>query len=247
VNDIHALSGAYAVDALDESERAAFEAHLAVCGDCRIEVTELQEATALLPELTNTPPPPALRDAVLSEITKIRPLPPLRTPASEHATPAAVIPIDRRRRRLPLLAAAAAVVVLLGGAIAVVQPWAEETSETPSMADQVMSAADAEEVRIDLADGASAKVVRSVSMSRAVIVTDDMPPPPPDSVYQLWLQTPAGEMVDAGLMPKRADQTMLLDGDATDAVAAGITVEPEGGSREPTSDPIVYFDLAEPQ
>jgi hypothetical protein len=30
-NDIHSLSGAYAVDAVDDVERARFEAHLATC------------------------------------------------------------------------------------------------------------------------------------------------------------------------------------------------------------------------
>ncbi|WP_235734506.1 anti-sigma factor [Nocardioides alcanivorans] len=245
MNDIHALSGAYAVDALDDAERVAFEAHLAVCGDCRIEVAELREATGLLPELTSAPPPPALRDAVLSEIAKVRPLPPLRTPPTESEPSAAVVPIERRRRRLPLLAAAAAVVVLLGGAVAVIQPWTDETSEAPNMADQVMAADDAQEVRLDLADGATARLVRSVSQGRAVVITQDMPSAPEGRDYQLWLQTPDGEMVDAGLMPDRPDQTMLLTGDATDAVGAGITVEPDGGSPQPTSDPIVFFDLAD--
>ena len=36
--DIHALSGAYAVDAVDDLERAMFERHLAQCGTCRAEV-----------------------------------------------------------------------------------------------------------------------------------------------------------------------------------------------------------------
>ena len=34
-NDLHLLSGAYAVDALDDLERARFEAHLRTCADCR--------------------------------------------------------------------------------------------------------------------------------------------------------------------------------------------------------------------
>ena len=38
--DLHHLSGAYAVDALDGAERAAFESHLLGCADCRAEVAE---------------------------------------------------------------------------------------------------------------------------------------------------------------------------------------------------------------
>jgi len=33
--------------------------------------------------------------------------------------------------------------------------------------------------------------------------------------------------------------------DAANATAAGITVEPEGGSKEPTSEPIALFDFSE--
>ncbi len=40
MSDIHALSGAYAVDALDDIERAQFERHLAECAECRAEVDE---------------------------------------------------------------------------------------------------------------------------------------------------------------------------------------------------------------
>jgi hypothetical protein len=50
-------------------------------------------------------------------------------------------------------------------------------------------------------------------------------------------------MVPAGLMPPKPDQTFLLEGDASDAMAAGITVEPAGGSPEPTTSPIALFDL----
>ena len=41
--DIHALSGAYAVDALDETERAEFERHLTGCPSCRDEVDDLRD------------------------------------------------------------------------------------------------------------------------------------------------------------------------------------------------------------
>ena len=43
MTDVHALSGAYAVDALDDIERAAFERHLAACAECRAEVASLRE------------------------------------------------------------------------------------------------------------------------------------------------------------------------------------------------------------
>ncbi len=44
-------------------------------------------------------------------------------------------------------------------------------------------------------------------------------------------------------MPIAADQKFVLDGDAAAAVGAGITVEPEGGSDQPTSEPIALIDF----
>ncbi len=70
-----------------------------------------------------------------------------------------------------------------------------------------------------------------------------MPAPPSGKVYQLWLAQPGKGMEDAGLMPVKADQTVVLEGDAATATAAGITVEPEGGSPAPTSEPIALFDF----
>jgi anti-sigma-K factor RskA len=71
-----------------------------------------------------------------------------------------------------------------------------------------------------------------------------MAPAPSGKVFELWLQVD-GEMVPAGLMPPGEDTQMVLEGDATTATAVGITVEPEGGSPEPTSDPIAVFDFSQ--
>ena len=50
-SDIHSLSGAYALDAVDDLERAAFERHLRECEACALEVGELRETVSrLLPE-----------------------------------------------------------------------------------------------------------------------------------------------------------------------------------------------------
>ena len=63
MSDIHALSGAYAVDALDDDEREQFEQHLAVCPECRAEVRSFSETAALIAETEAETPPPSLRDS----------------------------------------------------------------------------------------------------------------------------------------------------------------------------------------
>jgi len=249
MTDVHQLTGAYATDALDDLERARFEKHLADCEDCRAEVAELREAAVRLAEITAVTPPASLRSSVLEGIAQVRPLPPVTgqerepqgTPAPSQVEPTGHEPGSRRgpRRWVPLLVAAVLALVA-GVALNTWQPWA------PSEAEQVLEAADAERVQVDLGPAGSAEVVRSKSEDRAVIVTDDMVAPPEGQVYQLWLQpTGTDDMLPAGLMPPGEDNIVVLDGSASDAGAVGITVEPEGGSEEPSGPPIALFDLTQ--
>ena len=239
MSDIHALSGAYAVDALDDIERAGFERHLAACSECRAEVASLREAASVMAEVAPADPPAGLRDRVLAGITTVRPLPPLTSQTAGAARP-------RRRSRLVAVAAAAAVIGALGIGGAITQPWNDDSSQTsPSAADQVLSAPDAKSTSLDFDGGATATVTHSDLVGKAVIETAKMPPPPDGMVYQLWLEQPTSGMVSAGVMPVKADQTVVLEGDAATANAAGITIEPEGGSDHPTSDPIALFDIGE--
>lgn len=243
MSDIHALSGAYAVDALDDLERARFERHLAECPDCQLEVASLQEAAGRLADTTATVPPSGLRERLLADIGQVRPLPPEvpTTSTAPHPHPG-----ERRRPRWFPALVAAAVVAVLGLGAAIWQPWADETSQAPTLtaAERVLAADDAQRVTVELDDGARATVVRSVSERRAVLLTEDMPPPPDGKVYEVWLQSPESDMEPAGLMPADADR-LLLEGDAAEATAAGITVEPAGGSPAPTTEPIVLFDFSE--
>jgi anti-sigma factor RsiW len=244
-HEIHALSGAYAVDALDAAEKAEFEQHLAACATCQAEVASLREATALLPETTATEPPAALRDRVLAQISTVRPLPP-ETRDTSGSAGGDVVTLRSRRRPWTMLAAAAAVVAVVGGGAVVWQqvsgPGQHQTQL--SAVDRVLQAADAKRVNVSLPGGVRASVVRSVTEGKAVLVTRNMPPAPSGRIYELWLQTPGGAMVPAGTMTDGGSRTVLLHGDATSATGAGITVEPKGGSESPTTEPIALFDFS---
>lgn len=226
MNDVHALSGAYAVDALDDIERAQFERHLVECAECRFEVDSLRAGAAMMAELTPIAPSPDLRARILAEVATVRPLPP---------QVAEVRPV---RRRFPTLVAAAAAVVMLGvgGGLVATQPWADDSVEIDmSAAERVVKAPDAERYVHRLADGSKATIYRSKGLGQAVIVTEGMADPGEGNVYELWLNHD-GEMVAAGFMPEGPDNTVLLSGDAANADGIGITVEPEGGSPEPNLD-----------
>jgi len=222
-HEIHALSGAYAVDALDDVERARFEDHLAACAECRAEVASLQDAAASFSATTVAAPSADLRAKVLADIKTVRPLPPVVARFE-----------SRRPRRWVNLLAAAAVLTVLGAGVTVWQQHQSSSQSQLTAVDQIRAAADVTAVTQDLGKGASATLYRSASLGKAALVTSHLPAAPAGKTYQLWLQNPAGQMVDAGLLSGSGRREVVLRGDASDATAAGITVEPAGGSETPT-------------
>ena len=64
-------TAAYVLGALDETERAAFEEHLAGCPACREEVDELRPAVEVLPiSVEPVDPPPALKARIMAEVER---------------------------------------------------------------------------------------------------------------------------------------------------------------------------------
>ena len=99
--DLHDLTAAYALDALDGDEVEAYERHLSQCEECRAELAGRNETAAALAFGAVAPAPPArLRAAILE------------TAAAERSN---VVPLLRRRwvaRGLAVAAAAAACIVV---------------------------------------------------------------------------------------------------------------------------------------
>ncbi|MGB6453312.1 MAG: zf-HC2 domain-containing protein, partial [Streptosporangiaceae bacterium] len=58
---LHALVGAYVLDAIPDSDRAQFERHLLTCEQCRDDVRGQREAGALLAAAVAVTPRPELR------------------------------------------------------------------------------------------------------------------------------------------------------------------------------------------
>jgi anti-sigma-K factor RskA len=230
MSDIHALSGAYAVDALDVDERAQFERHLVGCETCRAEVASLQEAAALLAETTHAQPPADLRNRVLAGIATVRPLPPeVEKPA---ATVTELAP-RRRRRTTAWLAAAAAVVAIGGGAVV----WQQVHDQSQDQFSAIAHAPDARSYTVSVGDG-SATVVVSKERNEAYIQTEGMPAAPEGHEYVLWLQH-GTTLSPAGVMPEGPDTKVLFSGDAATADGAAVSVEEAGTEPTQPSDDVV--------
>lgn len=238
--DIHALSGAYVVDAVDNFERAQFERHLTGCDDCRLEVASLREAAGLLADTVAQPAPDALRANILSSIEMVRPLPPLVVGAQDRAR--------AHRRRVPTLLAAAAALVVMGGVGATVwHPWEQPT--TNLSASQLANAPDTEVMTQELAGGGSITLTRSASLNSAVVTTHNMPRLQSGKTYQLW-SIHDGTPVSAGVFGGDTSD-VIVGADPGLAQAVAITIEPKPKGDEtpvdaPTSDFIVAsFDFTE--
>jgi anti-sigma-K factor RskA len=68
---LHALSGAYALDAVEPAERARFERHLRGCAACQAEVRGFAETAAALGRAAAATPPPSLKGRVLADVAAL--------------------------------------------------------------------------------------------------------------------------------------------------------------------------------
>lgn len=238
--DTHALSGAYALDALSPEEAALFEKHLEGCDPCRAEVSEFREVAARLGAHTSETPPASLREKVLTHADRTRQDPPPAAPASDSG--ATVTPLHRRRRTVALLAAAA--VAIVAGVLGVQTLDRESGSEAPALAApaaQVFEAEDAESATVRTANGGRLRVAVSQSRGEMAVDARELPDPGEGQVYQLW--TGHGEeMIDAGVLEPEATGAAMPMPEPGDTV--NVTVEPAGGSEQPTTTPIVTVEPA---
>jgi anti-sigma-K factor RskA len=246
--DLHTLTGAYCVHALPEGERTEFEQHLDSCTACAQEVRELTVTASKLGVASALAPPPALRERVFAEIAEVRQEPP-QVPHTHRRTGAGGA---GRVRRLPrfALAASLATAAALGGVSVWQYQAAEEARQRAEQAEQrgetmaqLLAAPDAKVSAGELPGGGSVTVVVSRGEGRAAFFASGLPEAPDGKVYQLWFSDD-GTMRPAGLLSASgASAAMLMEGPVGDASAMGITVEPAGGSKQPTSQPLALMQL----
>ncbi|MEW1718930.1 anti-sigma factor [Streptomyces sp. NPDC093109] len=244
--DLHTLTGAYALHALAPRERAEFEHHLDVCEACAQEVRELAATAARLGRAVAVTPPPEFKEQVLRRIATERQVPPKVAPQPRTGGGAA------RGRALSRFALAACLAGAVGfGGIAVWQHQEARDARAHVRAEQrrsvelakVLAAPDAKAVAGKLTDGATGTVVVSRSRDRAAFIATGMPKPPRGKVYELWYND-GGTMRAAGLLdPDSGSASILMDGSLKNASGMGITVEPAGGSEQPTSEPLALMDF----
>jgi predicted anti-sigma-YlaC factor YlaD len=224
-NALHELTAAYALDALDERDTAAYEEHLGRCERCRDELVELREAASALAFAADAPPPPAgLRDRIL---------------AQARAERLNVVPLRPRSRSMWAAVVAVAAVVAIGFGI-----WAASLSRSlerereanDDFAQAVAILADPSARRVPLSGEYGTLVVRDTG--QAALVMRRLPEAPEGKTYEAWVieggkPRPAG-LFEGGSGPR----AVVLDEPVPAGAQVAATIEEAGGADSPRGEPV---------
>jgi anti-sigma-K factor RskA len=244
LHDMHSLSGAYALDALEGgSERDRFTRHLSRCQSCASEVRGFREVATALAFAATAEPPPELRDRVLAAAARARQVPPEVT---THARP-------RRTRTwapwVPWLSGVVAtasivVAVLFGFAQAHTRQQLNQARAVNQAISLLLSSPQATLLTHSTTKGGVATVVLVADKHELAVITNGLPALPAGQVYQLWL-IGKKKIVSAGLLPPAtAGRTpAVLASGVVKGDTLGLTVEPAPGSAQPTTTPILALPL----
>lgn len=250
--DLHSLAGPYALDALDSgTEQDRFERHLNRCHSCTSEVRGFRETATRLGLAAARQPPPQLRARVMAAVARTRQLP-ANDDRARHRRP------EQQHRPLPRLAWAGAAIglaVVLVLAIVLVNTENQLSKARQQLTQAqaqleaitaVRTAVDAKEITKPTAVGGTVTVVSSRSLHQMVLTTAGLPPLTRGKVYQLWLiGAKPNPIRSEGLLSKTQNGRtgpVLISGVLAGDIF-GVTVEPAGGTVQPTVKPIVGIPL----
>jgi hypothetical protein len=243
-DELHLLTGAYAVDALPLAEADAFKRHLRRCAACLAEVRGLRETAARLAVATAIVSPPAMRARVLGAIASTR----QEVPPGRHAAEAGARrtrPVPRLVRNRPAVSAAlvtlAAAIIALGVFSGISQQQLQRANARNQAIAAVLAAPDAHLMTAGTSMGGQLTAVVALREHRVVITGHGMPALTGARVYQLWLMAP-GRATSAGLLAAGSARPVLASG-LQPGDRIGLTVEPAGGTRQPTTTPIVVMPV----
>jgi len=213
---------AYLLGALEPEEAASLERHLATgCVDCRAELRWLEPAVQLLPEsVERLQPPRELRARILAE-------------AQAEAGRSAPKPARGRflsgRRPLAGLAALALVAAAVAG-------YAIRGNDSSGGRATTVVAA-------GRAPGVTARMVREGDAATLHLANVDRLPP--GMVLEAWVRREGEVEPVLGLfVPDREGRATAMIADMRGVDAVMVTAEPRGGSRAPTSPPMVTLEMS---
>jgi anti-sigma-K factor RskA len=232
--------GSYVLHALPDDEYRDFTSHLDECPDCRREIADLQMAADALPLATDQiAPPPELKDRIMAVVRAEAEL--LTAAGARADEPPPAEPRTERRRwwsrpllsLRPLPAAGLATAVLaLGVAGGALLTGGDDTRTVPA--------------KVTLASAPTARASLDVTGNDGRLNVSNFPSAGGDRVYQVWLVKGGGKPASAGLfrVPGDGRATFAIPESMKGVSQVMVSVEPGGGSDQPTSKPIVAASMA---
>ena len=226
-DEANELLAAYSLSALPPEELAAVRRHLATCQRHDEALAELQAVAERLPlSAEEREPPPQLRARILEAFDAEAAA---RSPARPAAVRAGVAPGRRLMRERPAFAylvAAALLVAVVGVATwnVVLQVGGDEESAV---------------VASFVGESGQGQLVY-LQDDRIAFINLELPEPPAGRVYQAW-GIYQGGAVSLGLLPSQG--VAAFSADLSEASAVAVSEEPEGGSAQPTTEPLLVAEL----
>jgi anti-sigma-K factor RskA len=231
---------AYALGALDVDEAAALEAHLRLCDSCSAELAAYR----------------AVGDGLLIAIAPLRPPNALR-----QRLQARLLGAQKTRRLWPswsfgqfALGTAIALVVVLN-VFSVIQIQALQRQQaqfahqiqTGQAAFAMLAYPDTKSLPIS-GSTITGTLLLDKEHNAVVLIVWDLPPIAENQAYQIWLIDPKGGRTNAGLFHPEIGQPLTSEmifakQDISSFVGLGVTVEPAGGSGQPTGPRIFKVDF----
>ena len=261
-NQLRELIPAYIAGGIDAQEKAQIEASLEFCPEVAEELREYLAVTqALLHEPEPVQPPTYLHDKIMRAAN-----PPVTKPLTRtqpiRTMPAAAAPALPRRfpgTRIWASLAAAAVLLLVVTNIY----WLAQVNELRDLNADVadllaeerfvlasLGAGQSQRVELLPTDGtggtASATVLWSPLIERALLYTDQLPPLAPDRAYQLWTIGADGPLSEGVFQLDEQGTGVLVftpRQPLSDYDAIAISSEPASGSPAPTTDPVAVGEV----
>lgn len=245
-DELEELIPAYALDALASSDRARVEKHLRECPDLRDELATYQNIAARLSYAAQpTEPRPELKYRVLAAAAPkptFRFSPPMRSTGFLRPAFAAL--------------AFLLLVAFVGWNFYLQNQLAQQIAADRQLAADLSTQRDFLSI-VAYSDGtpkrlqgtgsmwsATGRLYGSANETTMALFLSDMPALAPDKVYQVWLTDQMNNRVSGGILTVDAMGRGWLMIHASQPLsqyrAAGVTVEPQGGSPQPTGTRIVF-------
>ena len=248
----------YALDALTEEEKQLVESYLAEHPEARTEVQDLQSGASALPySVSPVEPPRHVKEALMARVAS-------DAQARERSARRVESPPARRGihfedffRVLSFGAATIAIVwaFLLSAQVTRLQSEIsalnqQVAAQSQSIDELVQNLSQSDVITVSLNSTeeqprALGQLIANPTDKSAVVVISGLPPLEPGKTYQVWLI--GGAPVSAGLLSVDENGQSVLIITSEEAIGSfnslGISIEPEGGSEQPTGDIVVLSEL----